>query len=68
MWFLADRCYLAVDWFAKAKEKFYNENEAEAYNAHESMRNKPQKKQVIQLGDCLELFTTTEKLGENDPW
>ena len=32
------------------------------------MKVKPQKKQVIQLTDCLELFTTMEKLGANDPW
>ena len=27
-----------------------------------------QKHQTIQLTECLELFTTTEKLGEQDPW
>ena len=62
------RHYLSVDWNGLAKEKFYNENEADTCAPHDSMRNKPAKKQVIQLSDCLELFTTTEKLGENDPW
>lgn len=27
-----------------------------------------QKKQVIQLSECLELFTTIEKLGNDDLW
>jgi len=35
----------------------------------ESMNNKPMpKKQSIQLSECLELFTTTELLGEHDLW
>jgi ubiquitin C-terminal hydrolase len=25
-------------------------------------------KQIIQLGDCLDLFTKEEQLGENDLW
>jgi len=28
----------------------------------------PSKKQAIHLTDCLELFTTKERLGEHDPW
>ena len=28
----------------------------------------PSKKQAIHLTDCLELFTTMERLGEHDPW
>ena len=40
----------------------------QAFEVHETMKVKPQKKQVIQLSDCLDLFTTTEKLGANDPW
>ena len=40
----------------------------QAFEVHETMKAKPQKKQVIQLSDCLDLFTTTEKLGANDPW
>ena len=35
----------------------------------ESVNNRPvQKKQIIQLDECLQLFTTTEKLGSDDPW
>jgi len=28
----------------------------------------PSKKQAIHLTDCLDLFTTRERLGEHDPW
>uniref|UniRef100_A0AAY4DIE1 Ubiquitin carboxyl-terminal hydrolase 15 n=1 Tax=Denticeps clupeoides TaxID=299321 RepID=A0AAY4DIE1_9TELE len=35
---------------------------------HESMEYKPQKKAVFKLRDCIELFTTKEKLGADDPW
>ena len=59
---------MSVDWSSLAKCKFYNDSAAESFDQDESMKNKPHKKQVIQLNDCLELFTTTEKLGENDPW
>lgn len=35
---------------------------------HESMDYKPQKKAFFKLKDCIELFTTREKLGADDPW
>ena len=28
----------------------------------------PSKKQAVHLTDCLELFTSMERLGEHDPW
>ncbi|KAK3578660.1 hypothetical protein CHS0354_002964 [Potamilus streckersoni] len=65
---LNSRSYVAVDWNPVARKRFYNESAAEGFIQHETMKMKPQKKQVIQINDCLELFTTTEKLGQNDPW
>lgn len=65
---LNGRMYVAVDWNGLAKDKFYKDEQAEAFEIHETMKAKPQKKQVIQLSDCLDLFTTTEKLGAKDPW
>ena len=67
---ILDRMYISVDWSYVAKDQFYCDNEAESFEIHDTctMKNKPQKKGVIQLNDCLELFTTTENLGENDPW
>lgn len=38
------------------------------YDKHESMEYKPQKKAFFKLKDCIELFTTKEKLGAEDPW
>jgi len=38
------------------------------FEQDDSMSYKQQKKQVIQLGDCLDLFTKEEQLGENDLW
>ena len=63
------RTYIAIEWHPRAKELFYDEKAAELIETHESVNIRPmQKKQVIQLSECLELFTTTEKLGEQDPW
>ena len=63
------RTYIAIEWHPRAKEQFYDEKAAELIETHDSVNIRPmQKKQVIQLNECLELFTTTEKLGEQDPW
>jgi len=63
------RPYAAVDWHPKAKELFYDEKKAEDVDQDDSVRQRPvQRKQVVQLSECLELFTTKEKLGEHDPW
>lgn len=60
--------YIAADWTSKAKELYYDEKEAEAFIVDESMHQRPAPKKTIQLTDCLQLFTTMEKLGEQDPW
>ncbi|KAK3103303.1 hypothetical protein FSP39_018356, partial [Pinctada imbricata] len=65
---LHNRSYVAVDWNSIAKDKFYNERAAEDFEQSETMKQKAQKKQVIQLDHCLDLFTKEEKLGENDLW
>ncbi|XP_014770306.1 ubiquitin carboxyl-terminal hydrolase 15 isoform X1 [Octopus bimaculoides] len=66
---LTSQTYIAIDWDMKAKMKFYSESVAETIDIHESMRQKnTMKKQTIQLNECLELFTTKEKLGADDPW
>jgi ubiquitin carboxyl-terminal hydrolase 4/11/15 len=66
---LSNRSYVAIDWHPRAKVLFYDEKAAEDLEVDESVNQRPvQRKQVIQLNECLELFTTTEKLGEQDPW
>ena len=58
--------YVALDWHPKAKELFYNEKAAEEFAQNESYHMKPsQKKQVVQLEECLELYTTKEKFHLN---
>ncbi|XP_067248583.1 ubiquitin carboxyl-terminal hydrolase 15-like isoform X4 [Chanodichthys erythropterus] len=65
---LSDRCYLSLDWEPEIKRKYFNESAAEDFEKHESMEYKPQKKSFYKLKDCIELFTTKEKLGADDPW
>uniref|UniRef100_A0A671RFF5 Ubiquitin carboxyl-terminal hydrolase 15 n=1 Tax=Sinocyclocheilus anshuiensis TaxID=1608454 RepID=A0A671RFF5_9TELE len=66
--FHADRCYLSLDWEPEMKRRYFNEAVAEDFDKHESMEYKPQKKSFFKLKDCIELFTTKEKLGADDPW
>uniref|UniRef100_A0A3P9KCG4 Ubiquitin carboxyl-terminal hydrolase n=1 Tax=Oryzias latipes TaxID=8090 RepID=A0A3P9KCG4_ORYLA len=59
---------VAIDWDTESKKLFYDEQEAEAYEKHESMLQPQKKKTTVALRDCIELFTTMETLGEHDPW
>uniref|UniRef100_A0A7N8X269 Ubiquitin carboxyl-terminal hydrolase n=1 Tax=Mastacembelus armatus TaxID=205130 RepID=A0A7N8X269_9TELE len=43
-------------------------SEDKLYNMLLLMEYKPQKKAFFKLKDCIELFTTKEKLGAEDPW
>jgi len=66
---LNSKSYIAIDWHHRAKEKLFNEKQAEDMEQHETVHQRPsQKKQVIQLSECLELFTATEKLSAEDSW
>ncbi|XP_036374081.1 ubiquitin carboxyl-terminal hydrolase 15-like isoform X2 [Megalops cyprinoides] len=65
---LSDRSYLSLDWEPDVKKKYFDESVAEDFEKHESMEYKPQKKAFFKLKDCIELFTTKEKLGAEDPW
>lgn len=38
------------------------------FEKHESVEYKPPKRPFVKLKDCIELFTTKEKLGAEDPW
>uniref|UniRef100_A0A4W6F6B4 Ubiquitin carboxyl-terminal hydrolase n=1 Tax=Lates calcarifer TaxID=8187 RepID=A0A4W6F6B4_LATCA len=59
---------LAIDWDTESKKLCYDEQEAEAYEKHESMLQPQKKKATVALRECIELFTTMETLGEHDPW
>ncbi|XP_061571267.1 ubiquitin carboxyl-terminal hydrolase 15-like isoform X3 [Cololabis saira] len=65
---LSDRSYLSLDWEPEFKKKYFDETAVEDFDKHESMEYKPQKKAFFKLNDCIELFTTKEKLGAEDPW
>uniref|UniRef100_A0A665UW35 Ubiquitin carboxyl-terminal hydrolase 4 n=1 Tax=Echeneis naucrates TaxID=173247 RepID=A0A665UW35_ECHNA len=59
---------VAIDWDSESKKQCYDEQEAEAYEKHESMLQPQKKKATVALRECIELFTTMETLGEHDPW
>uniref|UniRef100_A0A3P9LM04 Ubiquitin carboxyl-terminal hydrolase 15 n=1 Tax=Oryzias latipes TaxID=8090 RepID=A0A3P9LM04_ORYLA len=65
---LSDRSYLSLDWEPEVKKKYFDETIVEDFDKHESMEYKPQKKAFFKLKDCIDLFTTKEKLGADDPW
>ncbi|XP_020781991.1 ubiquitin carboxyl-terminal hydrolase 15 isoform X2 [Boleophthalmus pectinirostris] len=65
---LSDRSYLSLDWEPEMKKKYFDETAVDDFDKHESMEYKPQKKAFFKLKDCIELFTTKEKLGADDPW
>uniref|UniRef100_A0A3B3QQ62 Ubiquitin carboxyl-terminal hydrolase n=1 Tax=Paramormyrops kingsleyae TaxID=1676925 RepID=A0A3B3QQ62_9TELE len=52
--------YVAIDWDPDMKKKHYNENEAEVW---EGLRLA-----LVDLQQCIELFTTVETLEEENPW
>uniref|UniRef100_A0A674BK25 Ubiquitin carboxyl-terminal hydrolase n=1 Tax=Salmo trutta TaxID=8032 RepID=A0A674BK25_SALTR len=59
---------VAIDWDSDSKKLCYDDQEAEAYEKHESMLQAPKKKATVALRECIDLFTTMETLGEHDPW
>ncbi|KAM4722665.1 ubiquitin carboxyl-terminal hydrolase 4 [Rhinophrynus dorsalis] len=59
---------IAIDWDTETKQMFYDDQEAEAFDKHESMLQPQKKKITVALRDCIQLFTKTETLGEHDPW
>ncbi|KAH0520379.1 Ubiquitin carboxyl-terminal hydrolase 15 [Microtus ochrogaster] len=65
---LDERSFLALDWDPDLKKRYFDENAAEDFEKHESVEYKPPKKPFVKLKDCIELFTTKEKLGAEDPW
>ena len=68
------KSYLATDWHPRAKAQFYDEKASEELEVDDTVNQRTNgtgpggNKQSVQLTECLDLFTTTEKLGEQDPW
>jgi len=67
---LDDQQTLAINWTEEMAETFYDENVAKEFDIHESFNRQPEREMEdsITLDKCIELFTTTEKLGPEDPW
>ncbi|XP_039629891.1 ubiquitin carboxyl-terminal hydrolase 11 [Polypterus senegalus] len=59
--------YVAIDWDPEMKKKYYDEAEAEKYVKDKSM-DFTLKPSLIELQQCIELFTTVEVLEEENPW
>ncbi|XP_078727360.1 ubiquitin carboxyl-terminal hydrolase 15-like isoform X1 [Lampetra fluviatilis] len=65
---LVNQPYIALDWDPELKRRYYDEKAAEDFERHESMQSQPTRKHSVRLRDCIELFTTKERLGVEDPW
>lgn len=68
MFFVA-KSFLACEWEPAVKEARYDVDAAEDFeeDASSQQRINP-KKQVLQLKECLEVFTSVERLGADDAW
>jgi ubiquitin carboxyl-terminal hydrolase 4/11/15 len=66
---LQSKQYIALDWHPRAKAQFFNDKSAEDFSQDDSYHGKVvPKKQVIRLAECLQLYTTQERLGADDTW
>ena len=65
---LSNKTFLAVDLPTRVKTKYYNELEIE--NPFKLPVQKPttNTKTCLPLSECIGQFTTTERLGADDPW
>lgn len=61
---------LAIHWQENLAERFYNDRAENDIELHSSLA-KPEEKELddsISLDKCIDLFTSIEKLGPEDPW
>ncbi|XP_046458056.1 ubiquitin carboxyl-terminal hydrolase 15-like isoform X1 [Daphnia pulex] len=66
---LAAKNFLTCEWEPAVKEASYDAESAEDYNEDASSQQRVNvKKQVLQLKECLEVFTSIERLGADDAW
>ncbi|XP_051873896.1 ubiquitin carboxyl-terminal hydrolase 4 isoform X2 [Pristis pectinata] len=65
---LSSHSTIALDWDPEIKKMYYDDQEAEAYDKHESMSQPQKKRSSVALKDCIDLFITMEVLGEHDLW
>jgi len=67
---LFDQQTLAINWTEEMADQFFDESICRDMEVHESSNQPPEKEMEdsITLDKCIDLFTTTEKLGPEDPW
>jgi len=68
---LEDRQTLAINWTEEIVDAYYNEAGEKDWELHSSCRKpttEKEQEQSISLNQCIDMFTTTEKLGPDDPW
>jgi len=66
---LGVKSFITCEWDPFDKKKNYDAEAAEDYDEDASfLQRLTVKKQVFQLNECLELFTSTERLGADDAW
>jgi ubiquitin C-terminal hydrolase len=66
---LESKNYIGLDWHPRAKQLFFKEKIASQVNQDESVNSTDApKKQVVSLQECIELYTSQEKLSEDDKW
>ncbi|XP_070594888.1 ubiquitin carboxyl-terminal hydrolase 4 isoform X2 [Erythrolamprus reginae] len=65
---LSSYATVAIDWDSDTRKLLFDEEEAQAFEKHNSMFQSQKKKTSVALRECIELFTTMETLGEHDPW
>lgn len=67
--FFVAKNFITCEWAPYEKENNYDAEAAEDYDEDPSFQQRlTVKKQVLQLNECLELFTSTERLGADDAW
>ncbi|CAG2175454.1 unnamed protein product [Oppiella nova] len=66
---LSNRSFLAVDLPTRVKTKYYNESEVEnPFKLPLQKQSASTTKTCLPLSECISQFTTTERLGADDPW
>ncbi|RWS04954.1 ubiquitin carboxyl-terminal hydrolase 15-like protein [Dinothrombium tinctorium] len=66
---LGRKTFIAADFTSAMKDKYYDQKEAESVFKISVQRNLfSGGKTTIALSDCIAQFTTTERLGADDPW
>ena len=61
--------FVACEWHPSMREVHFDSEAAEDYEEDPSAQQRMTlKKQVLQLKECLEVFTSVERLGADDAW